>query len=103
MKIKFKGSIIYILVLFLFSLSYSIDWQAKTAMPTVRSFGGAATINESLYVVGGRNSSGLLSTLEIYDVISNTWSAGSSLPVSIREFGMVFNADCSSRVNRICC
>jgi N-acetylneuraminic acid mutarotase len=42
-------------------------WTSGPAAPTARNSATAVTINGKLYVVGGSNSTGFLSTLEVFD------------------------------------
>jgi N-acetylneuraminic acid mutarotase len=53
-------------------------WTSGPAAPTARSGAAAATINGRLYVVGGYNSTGYLSTLEVFDPNASgaAWSSG---------------------------
>jgi len=42
-------------------------WQTKTSMPTARGALSAVAVSNLIYVVGGYNSNGMLSTVEMYD------------------------------------
>jgi len=59
-------------------------WTTKCPMPTERSGLAAAEIGEKLYVVGGAHwrDTGLryLSTLEVYDPATDTWTTKRSMP-----------------------
>jgi aqualysin 1 len=57
-------------------------WTGRAPMPSVRYDGdGAWYINGFLYVPGGRNSSGVLtSTLYAYNPATNTWNTKAALP-----------------------
>jgi hypothetical protein len=56
-------------------------WFANvTAVPTPVSFAGVASCGGKIYVIGGFNSSGTcMSTNQIYDVNTNTWSVGAEI------------------------
>ena len=65
------------------------SWAARTPMPTARAMAAAVTIDGRVYVVGGamgafNNQS--LSTLEVYDPVTNTWSTGAPMPT--HRFGL---------------
>jgi len=49
-------------------------------MTTARDHPGVVGVNGKLYVFGGSNASGALSSVEIYDPATNTWTAGPSMP-----------------------
>jgi len=60
-------------------------WTSLAPMPTARVTQYMATYhNGRIYVMGGRwdfmPGWGAISTLEIYDIATNTWSAGASMP-----------------------
>jgi N-acetylneuraminic acid mutarotase len=56
-------------------------WTKMASAPSGHQFPGVTAINRKLYVVGGINSSGIVSTtLEVYDPASNTWSRKAPLP-----------------------
>jgi len=56
-------------------------WAAGIPMPTSRIAPAAATINGTLFVVGGfTDAGGPLSVVEVYDPSSNSWSARSPMP-----------------------
>ena len=63
------------------------SWTSLASMPTARATEHmAAYYNGKIYVVGGRTASapgsGALATVEIYDIASNTWSAGTAMPAA---------------------
>lgn len=66
-------------------VSNSLNWTRITNMPTPRSWTQAVYYNSKIYVVGGcsssvyRNFSNEVSTVEVYDVITNTWNTKSSM------------------------
>ena len=49
-------------------------------MITSRDRIAAAVVNNKIYVFGGRNSNGFLSTVEVYDPLTDTWSIKTSMP-----------------------
>ncbi|HUS16931.1 MAG TPA: S-layer homology domain-containing protein, partial [Chloroflexia bacterium] len=51
-------------------------WATKASMPTARSFLAAAALNGRLYAIGGISYNNFdLSTVEVYDPATNSWSA----------------------------
>ena len=73
-------------------------WTRLSPMPTARATEHMAVYhNGRIYVAGGRSSgapteSGDLATLEIYDVLSNTWTSGSPIPQPIADaYAIVLN------------
>jgi N-acetylneuraminic acid mutarotase len=64
-------------------LALSNTWGTKARMPYARSGIPAATINGVIYVVGGSSSSAYLTTtLQAYNIATNTWATRKSLPVA---------------------
>ncbi|MGF2685372.1 Kelch repeat-containing protein [Marinobacter sp. DUT-3] len=55
-------------------------WASKAPAPIAVLDATGAAINGKVYAVGGKNSSGHLNTLLIYDPASDTWSQGANLP-----------------------
>jgi len=73
-------------------------WTSLTPMPTARATEHMAVyFNGRIYVAGGRTSgapteNGELATLEIYDVLSNTWTSGSPIPQPLADaYAIVLN------------
>jgi N-acetylneuraminic acid mutarotase len=64
-------------------LAPSNTWTAKRAMPTARTAHKAGTLNNIIYVVGGRTPTAVLSRVEAYHVATNTWSRRQSLPSAL--------------------
>jgi N-acetylneuraminic acid mutarotase len=60
-------------------------WTSGAAMPTpVWAPGGAAVLKGEIYVVGGLDSStSIIADTQIYNVATNTWSMGVSLPTAL--------------------
>jgi hypothetical protein len=55
-------------------------FSGVTIMPTPVSFAGIASHGDSIYVIGGFSQTGAASTtVQIYNIISDSWSSGSSL------------------------
>jgi len=50
------------------------SWTPGAAMPTPRSGLTVCILNNLVYAIGGNNGPNFLSTLEVYDPISNKWS-----------------------------
>ena len=62
-------------------LAPSNTWVATRSMPRARDSHRAGTLNDIIYVVGGRDSNEVpLSSVHAYDVATNTWSVRQSLP-----------------------
>mgnify|MGYP001562875635 CR=1 FL=1 len=62
-------------------------WSTKSPMPTARSFGASAVINNKLYVVGGQGTcapcalqENLTPVLEVYDPVTNIWTSKAPMP-----------------------
>jgi len=59
------------------------SWTTLSPMPTPRfSSRAAGVINGILYVVGGRDFSGILATLEAYDPATDSWTTLSPMPTA---------------------
>lgn len=67
------------------------SWTAKAVMPTGRVTLAAAVVNNSLhqailYAIGGDDGNGqTLSTVEAYNLATDTWSTKAPLPVKLEE------------------
>ncbi|MEI6949542.1 kelch repeat-containing protein [Paraflavisolibacter sp. H34] len=68
--------------------AFSSAWTERAPMATPRAQHGALAANGKIYVFGGINGSGPLGSLEIYDPLTNKWSAGAPMPAPSR--GMAF-------------
>jgi N-acetylneuraminic acid mutarotase len=77
-------------------LTYAYDpntdsWNAKAPMPTSRTNFGLVACGDLIYAIGGvtgYNANGLAASTgvnEVYDPVSNTWSAKSSMPTNRSE------------------
>lgn len=64
------------------------SWSTAAPMPTARGDLAAAARGDKIYVVGGWNpsvctgSGGTCNTVKIYDVASDSWSTGASMPTA---------------------
>lgn len=73
---------------FIFTIS-EFPWKTKSPMPTPRLEFSSATVNGLIYVIGGRDAAApitpkpVVSTVEIYDPSTDTWSTGPSLLVAL--------------------
>lgn len=66
------------------------SWSDAAPMPTARWGVGAASLGGLIYVVGGRplvddTVDAGLTTLEVYDPLTNSWSPGADLPEGLNE------------------
>jgi N-acetylneuraminic acid mutarotase len=62
-------------------LAPSNTWVAKRPIPSARFGPKAGTLNNIIYVVGGRTPTGVpLSRVDAYNVATNTWSVRQPLP-----------------------
>jgi N-acetylneuraminic acid mutarotase len=52
------------------------------AMPTARFAHALGVVNGLIYAVGGHDGTNALNTVEIYDPVSNGWSAGTAMPTA---------------------
>ncbi|RBP25695.1 N-acetylneuraminic acid mutarotase [Marinobacter pelagius] len=55
-------------------------WASKAPAPIAVLDASGAEVDGKMYAVGGKNSSGHLNTLFIYDPVSDSWSQGANLP-----------------------
>jgi len=60
-------------------------WRRLPPAPTPRAAHAAAVIRGRLYVAGGANDSGSLSSLEVYDFARRRWSRGPGFPGPARN------------------
>jgi len=67
----------------LYDQAANVWYPAVTSLPTPVSFAGYGAYDGKLYVIGGFNAAGVAQTaVQIYNVASNTWSSGSTLPLA---------------------
>ena len=66
-------------------LAFSPNWQNRSPMSQARGqHGVVAHPNGKIYVFGGYTGGSPLSSMEIYDTATNSWSSGSAMPTSDR-------------------
>ncbi len=58
-------------------------WITRAAISSPVGYGAAAGVNDSLYLVGGKNGATYLQTAQSYSPFSNTWLANSAYPTNI--------------------
>ena len=67
------------------------SWSTGTSMTDARSLAAAAAIDGKIYVAGGYLGANAgdttIDTFEIYDIATDTWSAGPSLPENWAPYG----------------
>lgn len=69
-------------------------WAAVASMGVARGQQGSAVIGNKIYSWAGINeSNGALNSLEIYDIATNTWTSGASLPTGARGVSAAAGAD----------
>ncbi len=66
-------------------------WSLMASMPTARSWHAAATLDGRIFAIGGTNASTAvaLTSVDMYDPATNTWSAGPPLPQPLRDVSAV--------------
>jgi len=70
-------------------------WQSMALMPTPRAAAASASLDDYIYVIGGRTSGGgpctggALSTVERYDIDHNTWTTVASYPVALSDIAAI--------------
>lgn len=55
-------------------------WGTATSAPTVVLDAAGVAVDDKAYVIGGKNGSGHLSTLFIYDTANDAWTQGANFP-----------------------
>ena len=58
-------------------------WSSGTPLPTPVAFATSAVLKNEIYVVGGTESTGIVSDVQVYNLVAKTWSAGVSYPTGI--------------------
>lgn len=73
-----------LIVMFLSSmLTQQISWSTKTSLPAARAGAGCAVVNDSIYVIGGRDTAGNRYTSNyVYDPVSDSWITKSDMSVA---------------------
>ena len=56
-------------------------WRELPSMENARAYSRSVLFNNELWVIGGMNDSGALSSVDIFDLDSLTWSVGPSLTI----------------------
>jgi hypothetical protein len=65
-------------------------WTQKAPMPTPRYNGGAAVVNNEIYVIGGNVGNKLLNTVEKYNPATDAWTTGlASMPTARSDLAVV--------------
>jgi N-acetylneuraminic acid mutarotase len=57
-------------------------WTTKADLPLMQSLAAVAEVNGKLYVVGGYDASSAVSTLQIYDPVTDRWTTGAPIPMA---------------------
>ncbi|HEV7902787.1 MAG TPA: kelch repeat-containing protein [Pyrinomonadaceae bacterium] len=58
------------------------EWVFAPPMPTAREGLAAASLNSRLYALGGRNGSGNLNTVEVFNADANSWTTAAPMPTA---------------------
>lgn len=58
-------------------------WTTGTPIPTPVAFATSAVLENEIYVVGGTDSAGIVSDVQVYNPVAKTWSVGVSYPTGI--------------------
>ena len=104
-QVVYNDSLIYVLggrdasgtahsTVFIYN-TYTDTWTTGTSMPTTCHKGGAAIIDNTIYLVGGWNNAGTALSNLYYGVIDPanceniTWSTGSALPYANAAAGVI--------------
>src|SRR5262245_29256544 len=63
-------------------------WNEAAPMLTTRVMGGAASVGDGLFAIGGFNIDGLpIADVELFNSLSNSWSPVASMPTTRAGFG----------------
>lgn len=57
-------------------------WTSRSPMPTARFGFGSVELDGYIFVIGGRSSNGVLSTVERYDPSSDSWTTLAVMPTA---------------------
>ncbi|MDP2807905.1 MAG: carboxypeptidase regulatory-like domain-containing protein, partial [bacterium] len=60
-------------------------WVSRASLSFSTGYCGAAAVNDSLYLIGGKNASGYLPGTYSYSPFSNTWLANNNYPTTIAQ------------------
>ena len=60
-------------------------------LPYPRRNSGSTQYNGKLYLVGGYNSGSYSDRLDIYDIYSDSWSSGASLPIAMQSEAVYYD------------
>jgi N-acetylneuraminic acid mutarotase/glucose/arabinose dehydrogenase len=55
-------------------------WETRAPLPASVLDAGGATVGGKLYLVGGKNGATHLSSMHIYDPVSDSWTSGPAMP-----------------------
>jgi hypothetical protein len=83
-------------------------WSTKTPMPTPRHSAAGAVINGRICIVGGYNGGTIqatpaLNSVECYDPVANSWSAGPPMPTARMRLGFDVAGESAYAVGGVCC
>ena len=62
--------------------SNDVAWRTKATMPTKRHDAMSGVVDGKIYVMGGRNNSGSLDVVEVYDPVTDSWSTKAAMPTA---------------------
>ncbi|MFP4193928.1 MAG: S8 family serine peptidase [Desulfobacterales bacterium] len=68
-------------------------WKKKESMKRARAYHGAVAVNGKIYVFGGSNSEGILSSCEVYDPQTKNWSDLPDIPIALDNFDITTDGD----------
>eukprot|EP00091_Calanus_sinicus_P011320 TRINITY_DN25666_c0_g1_i1.p1 TRINITY_DN25666_c0_g1~~TRINITY_DN25666_c0_g1_i1.p1 ORF type:complete len:122 (+),score=15.26 TRINITY_DN25666_c0_g1_i1:105-470(+) len=58
-------------------------WREASPMVTPRSFHACTAHEGKIYAIGGNDGSSILSSVEIYDPLTDSWDRGPELPLTL--------------------
>jgi DNA-binding CsgD family transcriptional regulator len=62
-----------------------LAWKPLADMPTARYGFATAAYQDRIYAIGGETGSGVIGSLEVYDVETNRWESRSAKPVPVTD------------------
>ena len=68
-------------------------WKEVSPMLTPRDRHACIAYDGKIYAIAGRSGGTYLSTVEIYDPLSNSWQQGPALPVTLRYAQVINHQD----------